>query len=50
MIDDYGQLNLYKSKEKETNLTFGVALPRWRTLIEEKGLRADTDVALFLLD
>ncbi len=28
----------------------GVAFPRWRALKEERGLRADTDVALLLLD
>ncbi len=31
-------------------VTIGVALPRWRSLKEERGPRRGTDVALFLLD
>ncbi|XP_035259487.1 uncharacterized protein LOC118220003 isoform X1 [Anguilla anguilla] len=34
----------------KTRVTIGVALPRWRALKEEKGLRGDTDMALLLLD
>ncbi len=34
----------------QTQITIGVAFPRWRALKEEKGLKADTDVALVLLD
>ncbi len=46
--------NSQKSKttvsEGKTRVSIGVALPRWRALKEEKGMREDTDVALFLLD
>ncbi len=35
---------------RKTRVSIGVALPRRRALKEEKGLRGDADVALFLLD
>ncbi|XP_029950524.1 uncharacterized protein LOC115390697 isoform X4 [Salarias fasciatus] len=35
---------------RQTRICIGVAFPRWRALKAEIGLRADTDVALLLLD
>ncbi|XP_033478906.2 uncharacterized protein LOC117254641 isoform X1 [Epinephelus lanceolatus] len=37
-------------RRRQTRICIGVAFPRWRALKEEIGLRADTDVALLLLD
>ncbi len=39
-----------KDYSQQTRITIGVAFPRRRALKEEKGLRADTDVALLSLD
>ncbi|MDG2555427.1 hypothetical protein P7M41_25880 [Vibrio parahaemolyticus] len=37
-------------QRRQTRICIGVAFPRWRALKEEIGLRADTHVALLLLD
>lgn len=34
----------------QTQVTIGVAFPCWSALNEERGLKADTDVTLLLLD
>ncbi len=34
----------------QARITTGAAFPRWRALKEEKGLRADTDVAVKYLE
>ncbi|KAJ8251693.1 hypothetical protein GJAV_G00224090 [Gymnothorax javanicus] len=37
-------------RRRQTRICIAVAFPRWRALKKEIGLRADTDVALLLLD
>ncbi len=38
------------AEQTSSGVSIGIALPRWRALKEEKGLRGHTDMALFLLD
>ena len=37
-------------RRRQTRICIGMAFPRWRALKAEMGLRADTQVALLLLD
>lgn len=37
-------------KRDKCRVAIGVAFPRWKSLMKEKGLRSDAEVACFLLD